>query len=80
MGGYWYSKLESQKCLNATLLLDYSLSKRIEAFTSAAYPRAMRFGAGLPCGGAAPLFANGIYIGSRQSSSEIRIGISTLPG
>ncbi|MEW6340401.1 MAG: porin [Pseudomonadota bacterium] len=79
MGGYWYSKLGSQKWQNATLLLDYSLSKRTDVYTSATYLRAT--GGAAPVflgGGAAPVFANGIYVGSGQSSTAVRVGIRTL--
>jgi predicted porin len=79
LAGYWYSKLESQKWQNATLLLDYSLSKRTDVYTSASYLRAS--GGAAPVflgGGAAPVFANGIYVGSGQSSTAVRVGIRTL--
>jgi predicted porin len=70
MGGYWYSKLEGQKWQNVTVLLDYALSKRTDVYTSATYLRAS--------GGAAPVFANGEYVSTGQSSTAVRVGIRTL--
>ena len=37
MGGYWYSKLGSQKWQNGTLLLDYALSKRTDVYLQGVY-------------------------------------------
>ena len=79
MGGCWYSKLGTQKWQNATLLLDYALSKRTDVYTSATYLRAT--GGAAPVflgGGAAPVFANGLYVGTGQSSTAVRVGIRTL--
>ncbi|CAE6718495.1 porin [Paraburkholderia nemoris] len=79
MGGYWYSKLGSQKWQNGTLLLDYALSKRTDVYTSATYLRAS--GGAAPVflgGGAAPVFANGVYVGTGQSSTAVRVGLRTL--
>jgi predicted porin len=52
-----------------SFLLDYALSKCTEVYTSATYLRV--------AGGAAPVFSNGVYVGSGESSTAIRIGMRT---
>lgn len=79
MGGYWYSKLGSQKWQNATFLVDYALSKRTDVYTSATYLRAT--GGAAPVflgGGSAPVFVNGQYVSAGESSTAVRIGLRTL--
>ena len=78
LAGYWYSKLGDQRWQNATLLLDYALSKRTDIYTSATYLRAS--GGAAPVflgGGAAPVFVNGTYVGTGNSSTAVRVGIRT---
>ncbi|VVD92860.1 Outer membrane porin protein [Pandoraea pneumonica] len=76
MGGYWYSKMGSQKWQNVTALADYALSKRTDVYAEATWLYAG--GGAAPVflgGGAAPTFVNGTYTGQGPSSTAVRIGM-----
>ena len=76
MAGYWYSKMDSQRWQNVTVLADYALSKRTDVYAEGTWLYAG--GGAAPVylgGGAAPTFVKGTYTGQGPSSTAIRIGM-----
>ena len=78
MAGYWFSKLGAQHWQNATLMLDYALSKRTDVYTTASY--LWTSGGAAPVflgGGSSPVFENGMYSGTGSSACAVRVGLRT---